>query len=164
MSKRKNNGGFGLVAVLVFVIVAAGWLARDLYLRRNGPFNCGDGPRRRIDIRDFTTQYSAYSVELEAKVKEASVSAKLTPVQLRQISDANQLNRDFMQYVVAGYNSCAISKLDYGRFENRFRALDSMAKEIDQVLSGTNSSRSEEDRVGDLIRQYTDLVRKAGSD
>src|SRR5215831_2115503 len=49
-----------IVAVLIIVVIV---VSRDLILRRSQEFQCGDGPRRTIDIRDFTTKYLGYSVE-----------------------------------------------------------------------------------------------------
>jgi len=46
------------IGALEFVILV--FTGRDLILKRQETIDCGDGARRRIDIRDFTTQYSAY--------------------------------------------------------------------------------------------------------
>src|SRR5712692_2252308 len=96
----------GVVALFVLALVG-----RDVFLRPHGIVDCGDGPRRTIDIRDFATQYSAYSIELEASLTDkAKVSAKLNPIQLQQLSEALQSANEFRKYVVAGYNACALTK------------------------------------------------------
>ncbi|HMH05530.1 MAG TPA: hypothetical protein VK579_02500, partial [Terriglobales bacterium] len=75
-----------IAAVMVIVVIVVG---RDMFVGRQHEFNCEDGPRRAIDIRDFATRYSAYSLELEAAVKDnAKVSTKVAPVQLQQLSEA----------------------------------------------------------------------------
>ena len=76
---------------------------------------CDDGPRQRIDIRDFVTQYSAYSVEFESRIGDkVELSGKLDPVQLQALTEATQQSNEFRKFLIAGYNGCAISQQQYG--------------------------------------------------
>jgi hypothetical protein len=87
----KNARTVSLVAIGVVALVALVLIGRDVFLRRQQIVDCGDGPRHAIDIRDFTTQYSAYSIELEANIGDkGKVSTKLNPGQLQQVSDAER--------------------------------------------------------------------------
>ena len=146
-----------LGAVILLVLLVVG---RDMFLKRHATVDCGDGPRRTIDIRDFTTQYSGYSVELEASIGEkAKISTKLNPVQLQGLSEAAQNTRDFRKYVVAGYNSCAITKVQYGQYGARFQALDSLAHEINELMLRPSLPQKEMTKLADLIKQYGELVK-----
>jgi hypothetical protein len=161
----KNARAVSLVAigaVILFVLILIG---RDALLRRQATLDCGDGPRRTIDIRDFTTHYSAYSIELEATIGEkGKLSTKVNPVQLQQLSEATQNARDFRKYVVAGYNSCAITKTQYAQYGARFQALDNLAREINELISKPSLPQEETTRLAGLINQYGELVRKLGAE
>ena len=106
----------------------------------------------------------AYSAKLEANVNEkAKVSTELDPRVLAQVSDALQEAREFQKYVIAGYNSCAITQQQYARFGSRLQALDNIAREITAVTSRASSSPEEARNVTDLVRQYCELARQLGS-
>ena len=147
------------------VVSIAAIVALILFLRRHGCFDCGDRQRCTIDARDFTTKYSAYSLELEASVADkAKVSTRINPVQLQQLSEAMQSARDFRQFVVAGYNSCAVSKAQYGQYGARFQALDNLAREINGLTGKSSLSQDESARLASLISQYGELAHKLGTD
>ena len=157
----RNAKVIALAAIAAAVLVVVVVIVRDLVLRRHGTFDCGDGPRRTIDIRDFTTQYSAYSVELEASVAEkAKISTRLNPVQLQQLSEAMQNAGEFRKYVVAGYNSCAVTKTQYAQYGARFQALDSLAREINELTGKPSLTQDETSRLAALISQYGELAQK----
>lgn len=146
----------GIAAVLVVISLVVG---RDLWLKHPVTFDCGDGPRRTIDLRDFGTQYWAYSVELAATVSEkAKLSAKLTPVQLQQISDSLQSANEFRKSLVAGYNGCAITKAQYADGVKRCQAMDGVAREINQLVGKASLSQNETAQLADLIGHYNSLT------
>jgi hypothetical protein len=74
-----NSKAIWLAGIGAVVLLAVLWLGIDLIRSRSGDIQCDDGHRKTIDIRDFITQYSAYSVELEAAVSDKKISAKLNP-------------------------------------------------------------------------------------
>jgi len=116
-------------------------------------------------MREFATQYSAYSLELEASLSDkAKVSAKINPVQLQQLSEAMQVTREFRKYVVSGFNSCAITKDQYGQIGKRFQALDSLAGEINTLAGKSELTQAESTKLSDLIGEYGDLAHKLGTD
>lgn len=160
----KNARTVSLVAIGVVALVTLVLIGRNVFLGRQQSRDCGDGPRHVIDIRDFTTQYSAYSVELEASIGDkGKISTKLNPVQLQQISEATQSAREFRKYVVAGYNSCAITKAQYGQYGARFQALDNLARETNELVSKPSLPKEDTKRLADLIKQYGDMVKSLGS-
>ncbi len=146
----------GIAAVLLIAVV---WLVKDYSEKRGDTQDCGNGDiRHTIDLRDFTTSYSAYSVEFEASVvKQGKIAAKLEPKQLQQLSEAMQQSREFRQYVVSGYNGCAITKAQYADFGIRFQALDSVARQID------NLAGREPEQIANLVREYVRLSHSLGS-
>jgi hypothetical protein len=161
----RNTKAVWLTGAGVLVLVVSIVVGRDLFLRRQKTFDCGDGQRRSIDIRDFTTQYSAYSWELEASFKDtAKISAKINPVQLQQLSESVQNARDFRQYVVAGYNSCALTKAQYGQYGAKFQALDNLAREINELLAQPSPSTDAKTKLGSLITEYGVLSRKLATE
>jgi hypothetical protein len=157
----KNVKLFWLWAIGAAALIVLAIIARDIFLRRHGIVDCGDGPRRTIDIRDFATQYSAYSLELEATVADkAKISTKLSPVQLQQLSESMQSANEFRKFVVAGFNSCAISKAQYAQFGTKFQALDNLARQIEEMVGRPTLSKSESASLTALTNQYGELVRK----
>jgi hypothetical protein len=161
----KNAKTISLAAIAAMMIVVLIIAGRDVYLRRQAELNCGDGPRRVIDLRDFTIQNSGYSLELEANIKDKGrISTKLAPVQLQQLSEAMQNAQEFRKFVVAGYNSCAVTKVQYSQYGSKFQVLDNLAREINQ-LSGSRSLSTEQNKsLTSLISEYAHLARKGASD
>jgi hypothetical protein len=146
----------GLLVVLAIII----FLVRE-FIHRSKTVQCDDGPRRTIDLRDFTTKYSGYTVALEASVKDkATASAKFTPIQLQQMSESLQSANEFRKYVVAGYNACAISKAQYGQYEARFQTLDALSRQINVFLSKPSLHESERQELDSLVKQYVDVSSK----
>jgi hypothetical protein len=158
-AKVVSLAGIGAAVLIILVVIG-----RDILIGRHPSLDCGDGARRSIDIRDFTTQYSGYSVELEASIGgKARLSTKLNPVQLQELSEATQNTREFRKYVVAGYNSCAITKVQYGLYGAKFQALDSVARQINELVSKPSLPQSEAQNLTDLIKQYSELVKSMGA-
>jgi hypothetical protein len=149
-----------LIAAVVVVVVLL--IARD-FLLRGHTISCDDGMRRAIDQREFTTDTWAYSVELEASVtNKGKASAKLSPVQLQQLSASVQSANEFRKGVVAGYNGCAITKEQYAQYLTKSHALDSLAREINELVSKPSLSQDESTKLGDLLRRYGELIASLG--
>lgn len=159
----KSSKTVAIAAIGAAVLVTGVFVARDLLLRRS-IVRCPDASHPTIDLRDFTTRYWTYSVKLEASVADkAKVSTELEPKTLEEVSDALQEAREFRKYIVAGYNSCAITQAQYGQLETRFRALDALAREINTLLSKPALSQEESTKVAGLVGQYGDLAKQLGS-
>jgi hypothetical protein len=116
-----------VVAILAVVIIVTIYLGYDLWNGHQRFLDRGDGQGSTIDVRQFATQYSTYSLELEATLGDkAKVWARINPVQLQQLSEALQTTRELRKYVVSGLNSCAIAKDQYGQIGKKFQALDTV--------------------------------------
>jgi hypothetical protein len=153
------------IVAAVVVLLTLAWFGRDLIQGRAKTITCSDGPRRTIDIRDFVTKHSAYSVELEADIaNKAKFSGKVSPIQLQQISESVQSANEFRKYVVAGYDSCAITNAQYALYGARFQALDSLSRQINDLTAKSELSSDEEAQISNLIQQYGELAGKLGTE
>jgi hypothetical protein len=161
----KNTKTISLAAIAAALVIFVIVVSRDMILQRPHEFECGDGPRRTIDIRDFRTKYSGYSVELAANVQDkAKVSTKVAPVQLQQLTEALQNAQEFRKFVVAGYDSCGITKTQYSEYGARFQALDALAREVNQLTGSSSFSAEQSKNLATLIVQFAELARKAGAE
>ena len=152
---------FGIVSV---VVLAGLWLVRDLVLKKSNEINCDDGPRRTIDIRDFTMQYWAYSVEFEASIGEKTKSSgKLTPSQVQQLSESLQQATEFRKFLVAGFNACAISKAQYAEYGVKFQALDALSRQIDSLAGQSTLSDSDRTRLSELVQRFIGATQELGT-
>ena len=153
------------IAILVAVVIAIGVLVgRDLYLRSPRNITCVDGSHPVIDMREFTTQYWVYSAKLEVSIGEkGKISTELDPKVLAQVSQGLQEANEFRKYIVAGYNSCAITQAQYRQVEPRFKVLDNLAQQIESLLSRNAISEQERTALAALVTQYGDLARQLSS-
>ena len=164
-STKSKSARLAVTVVAGIVVLATLLVVWDLWNRHQRCFDCGDGQRCTIDVRQFATQYSAYSLQLEAGLNDkAKVSIKLDPVQQEKLSEAMQSANEFRKYVVAGFNSCAITKAQYAQFGARFQALDSLAREINGLAAQPSRSAGDSTRLTTLISEYSDLAHKLGTD
>lgn len=152
----KNTRIAIIVAIAAVLLVAVALLSQDFIQKRGETIDCGkEDIRRTIDLRDFTTRYWAYSVEFEASVADrGKLTSKLEPKQLQQLSEAMQQGREFRQFVVAGYNACAIAKTQYAAYGAKFQALDGIARQIDKFAGQEPGDKA---RLAELVRQYIAL-------
>jgi len=93
------------------------FLGADLFRSTSEQIQCDDGNRKTIDLRKFTTEYYAYSLEFEATLSDkAKFSGKLSPVLVQELSESMQHVKEFQKSLVAGFNACAISKVQYAKY------------------------------------------------
>jgi hypothetical protein len=156
----KNSKTIWLACIGAVVLVTIVWVGRDLFLTRSGNLECDDGPRKTIDIRDFITQYSAYSVELEAAVDDKKLSAKFDPVQLQQLSESLEHANGFRKFLVAGYNACAVSKKQYTEYGATFQAMDSLSRQINTTSAKPELNPQEKTELANLLNQYVKLSQQ----
>jgi hypothetical protein len=148
-----------IVAAVALTLVYFGW---DFLLRRQHSVPCGseEGVHYTIDLRDFATRYSGYTVDLEAEAKDrARFSAKIGEVQLQQLSDSLQQSNEFRKALVAGFNSCAVTKQQYNQAIVRFQALDGIAREIKDLVGKPSLSDSDRTQLKSLVQQYVATAR-----
>lgn len=162
---NRNVKMVAIFLAIAVVVVTTGYFLWHMYLRRPVTVSCADGPHSTIDTSDFTKRYWTYSVKLETSVADkAKISAELDPKMLQQISEALQEIREFSKVVVAGYDSCAITEGQFARYGIHAYAADSVAQEIDSLLSKQSMSPNEKPKLAALINQYSDMVRRLGTD
>jgi hypothetical protein len=96
------------------------------FLQGHGSVFCPDGTTHpRIDPRDFQTQYSAYTISLEAKLDQhTTLSGQLGEQQLQRMSDAIQAARLHMLAVADGYNACAINPQQFNEARDRYQRME----------------------------------------
>lgn len=161
---NKNTRIVSLAAIGAVALLAGFLIVQNLILTRPTDVICSDGPRRTIDIRDFITRYSAYSVEFEATIADGGrFAGALKPTQLQALSEASQQANEFRKYVVAGYNSCAISGAQYSELGSRFQALDGLARQIDKLARAPQLSGDEQARLVALVTRYGDATQELGT-
>ena len=156
----KNSKTIWIACIGAVVLLAVVWVVRDLFLTRSGDLECDDGPRKIIDIRDFITQYSGYSVEFEATVTDRKLSAKINPVQMQHLSESLQHANEFRKFLVAGYNACAVSKKQYSEYGATFQAMDSLSRQINMTLAKPEPNPQELTELTNLVNQYVKLSQQ----
>lgn len=157
VNAKTHEKSFRNTLIIVSGIVLLGliYLTFDYLKGRSRLIDCGSDKRYSIDIRQFETQNSAYSLELQVSVQDkAKVSAKSNPVQLQQLSEALQSSAEFRKFVVNGYNACALSGRDYQQLESAFQVLDHLARQITILLGKSSLSSSERQALSKLIDDY----------
>lgn len=145
----------GTVAFLILIFVG-----RDIFLKSSEKIQCDDGARQRIDMRDFTTRYSAYAVEIEAAVGEKKLSAKLEPKLFQSLSESMQHGNEFRKFLVAGYNACAITQAQFARYGNVFESLDAISRQINSLAGRPNLAGADRVKLEDLVNQFIALSEK----
>lgn len=149
-------------AILVTLIVAAVFVASILIIgrRRTRAVSCPDGPRQTIDISDFETRYSGYSLQFQVSIQDAAkFQGKISPVQLQQISEALESANEFRKFLVAGYNSCAVTSAQYSQFATRYQALDGLARQIVFIVNQPQTGAQEKVELVEMTEQYIKLSR-----
>jgi hypothetical protein len=148
----------GIVAVMV-VALAVLYIVYDWHKSKQRCFDCSDGTRCTIDIRQFATEYSAYAIELEASVKDQTkLSAKITPYQLEKLTEATENANELRKYLVSGFNSCAVTKAQYTEVEARFQTMDNLAREINALTGKATLTENDQASLASLIDQYGSLA------
>lgn len=122
---------------------------------------CNDGIRKPITIDSFSTKYWAYSAEFEANIAEnGKLFGKLDPTQLQAVSGASQQANKLREFIVAGFNRCAVTKLQYSEFGNHFQQLDNLSRRIDKLATVPNPTDSDKAGLSQLIGEYVALSQQ----
>lgn len=146
--------------VYVTAIIAAAIIVVLLILVWSNRFSpevhaCADGPHTTIDARDFRTRYFAYSLELEASLADrGKLAGKLEPHQLQQVSEALQTANEFRKWLVAGYNSCAITSAQFAEFGVKFQRMDQLSRQIETLSQKSHLDPAETKTLASLVEEY----------
>jgi hypothetical protein len=161
----KNLNAVWIILILAIFAAIVIFFCVDFLKGRQHCFDCGDGRRCTIDVRQFETKYSSYSLELEANIKnQGKLSTKLNPVQLQVLSEATQNANEFRKYVVSGFNACAITKSQYAELGQRYQSIDALAREINDLTEKSGRSSAENARLNDLINRFGNLATDLGKE
>jgi hypothetical protein len=76
------------------------------------------------------------------------------------MSEATQLQIEFEKNLVAGYNTCAVTREQYASSGNKLLRLNAIARQIDSLLS-QNKDLSESDKTAlqALTSEFIDATR-----
>jgi hypothetical protein len=162
--KNKSKQAWLLAAVGVALTIALLLFLRDRHLT-DSTVNCGDpeGARPRIDLRQFETNYSSYSVSLEAEVVgKGTLRTKVEPTLLQKLTESIQTGQEFRKALVAGYDACAVTKMSYQSAILRYQTLDGLARQIQSLGSKSNLSASERNSLSTLINEYIRISQNLG--
>jgi hypothetical protein len=165
MTNERRN--FPIVAGVVLIVAALVGLFKILdYLdHRPRRVRCGSEDRWTVDSRQFEMTYSAYSYELKVSLDQKhQIESKITPVQVRQLSDAMQSASQHRSAVVASYNACIISSDDFRNMESQFQALDGLGRQIEAFLGRSTLSSSEVSVLSGLVEDYITTANRFSSE
>jgi hypothetical protein len=154
---RNQIRGLSIGAALVafLAILLAAW---NLAVHASRRIECADGTRRTIDLADFRSPDWAYRGAIELKSRDRELSARLDPVLLSTLSESAQKARDWRLFLVASYNSCAVSKADYLRLSGRNEELATLERAIDERLRAAASRPADAAELEQLIDHYHQVV------
>jgi hypothetical protein len=159
------NKTVGLASVALILILAGMWFLRDRHLTDGALSRCGDpeGPRPRIDFRQFETDYTGYSISLEGEIAgKGKLSGKIEPSTLQKLSESLQSGQEFRKALVAGYNACAVTRVAYQAAVLRFQSLDGIARRIDTLAGKSSLSSQEESALTTLVDEYSSISQHLG--
>ena len=158
----KNGKIVGLTTIGAVALIIVLWFGKDWLQSIGRNIECDDGPRQTIDLRDFITQFSSYSFELQ--VDKARFAGKLEPAVFQQMSEALQQANEFRKFLVAGYNACAVTKTQYAHFGARFQTMESLARQIDSLSKQAGLTGADRALLTELVRQYIALAQKGSQE
>jgi hypothetical protein len=161
MSKNAKIVSLALMGCLL--IIGLLFFIRDRSLT-SGTERCGDpeGPRPTIDLRHFETDYTGYSVSLDAEITgKGKLAGRIEPAALQKLSESIQTGQEFRKALVAGYNACAVTRA-YQAAVLRFQALDGLARQIDALAEKTSLSQDDHNTLTTLVDQYSKVARNLG--
>jgi hypothetical protein len=159
------NKTVGLASLVLIFALAGMWFLRDRHLTDSPPSACGDpeGPRPKIDLRQFETNYIGYSISLEGEITgRGKLSGKIEPAALQKLSDSLQSGQEFRKALVAGYNSCAVTRFAYQAAVLRFQSLDGIARRIDTLFNKASLTPEEERTLAMLVDEYSSISQHLG--
>lgn len=148
----------GFVTLAVCVV---GYLAWDSSQRNGSTRMCQDGPHGKIDLRDFSTRYSQWSFTFEAEIQSrGKIAAGLNEKQIQQLSEAILQANQFRQYVVAGFNACAITSIQFAQYGAALQAIDSMERQIHQLVIQASRNEKDSSQLDKLILEVVAASEK----
>jgi len=99
--------------ILVFMgILIVGFLVHPV--AGEEPFYCGDGPRYKIEVKEFAIKYSNKSFEGTFRfLSKLKLGLQVEEKTLQKAAESTQQWNQLLIGIAEGYNSCAITKKQY---------------------------------------------------
>lgn len=158
IDKNARNVLYVAIPAILLVVILLLWIYGPRTARPLPTIECADGRRPLIDATQFATQYTGYSVKLEATLSDkAKLGAELKPQQWQQLSEAMQQANEFRKWIVNSYNACAISGKAYERYGTRFQFMDNVARNIGELVRKENRTNEERAQLSRLVDEYIRL-------
>jgi hypothetical protein len=141
------------ISVILLVVV---YLVFDYWKGRPRTIHCEDGERQTIDYRDLQVKYSGNKISLELEVMDKlKLRPEIDPKVLQTAYESTQNWDQFLKGLVAGYNSCAVSKKDYALILQRYKKIEEITKSLSQILRRNMLTQLDVETAKQLIEQYS---------
>jgi len=142
----------GLLTVILLVL--SGYIF--VYFRSTSVVHCPDGTTHpKMDAAGFATEYTGYSVAVQAKLNEkGELTAELGIQKLQEMSEAIQQARLHMQSLADGYNACAVDPSEFNDARNRYQRMEDIARQINEISSHTPLKKEDGPLLKQLIDEY----------
>ena len=146
----------GRRSLIVFVVLAAsGSMAQKRV-------SCPDGDHPEIDVKQIAIQYSGtgFTATLES-LSRLGAQVQLSANQLQEAADATQQWNQFIEGLVVGYNSCAITRQQYAdglnRIYPRLQADGASLEGISKLIA--QGQAVDVKRIDDLVHSFYSNLR-----
>src|SRR5438105_299961 len=125
--------------------------------------SCPDGDHFEIDVKQIEIQYdaSAFAGTLSS-LSVMGARLQVVPEKLQEAAVATQQWDEFLKGLVAGYNSCAISRQQYADGLNRiYPRLKEDAANLEEIRKVVSEGRkADQKRLQNLLQSYYDNLRQ----
>jgi hypothetical protein len=152
---------FAFITVISTILFAVFYLSIDYLKHRPRTIHCDDGQRETVDYRDLQLKYSSYNISLNVEVmNKLKVRPEIGSKLLQTAYESTQGWDQFLKGLVAGFNSCAISKADYNLALQRYKAMEDISKNLSQRLQKNTLSKQDVEIIRLLIEQYSFISKE----
>ena len=73
---------------------------------------------------------------------------------MQQVSEALQTANEFRKWLVAGYNSCAITSAQFAEFGVKFQRMDQLSRQIETLSQKSHLDPAETKTLASLVEEY----------
>ena len=98
----------------LLILLLTGLLFSPIPALAEEPFNCGDGPRYKIDVKEFQIKYSGESLKANLGfLSNLKVGLEAEAKTLQKAAESTQNWNQLLVGLAVSYNSCAIPKKQF---------------------------------------------------
>ncbi len=149
-----------LIILISLTLLSVVYLGLDYWKGRPRTIHCEDGDRQTVDFRDLQMKYSGNKISLEVEVmNRLKLRPEIDSKVLQRAYESTQNWDQFLKGLVAGYNSCAISKADYAKILQRYQAVEAISKNLSQLLQKSPLTQQDGEMAKRLIEQYASATQ-----